>query len=376
MKIAMIGPRGVPAAHGGFETCVEEVGWRLAEKGHIITVYSRRSGRKLKEYRGMNIVYVPRIPIRGFESLFAALLSVLHALLFEKFDVVMIFDNANAPVLALCKLFKKACSINTDGLGWQRDKWGYWAKKYYKWTEGACVKLCENVVTDSVSMKNYYFNNYGAVSTMIAYGANLPGHREESVDRECLAKFNLSKQRYFLQVTRFEPENNPLLSLQAFLKIDRSNLKIVLIGGANGSTEYSKAIEKEAGKNSTIVLPGFIYEKGILDSIWTNCLAYIHGNQIGGTNPALLQAMAAGRPVIARDCIFNREVLDNNGYFYDKSIESLSDRMDFVSAHVQEAEKKAASALQRVKRTYNWDIVASQYEVLFASIVVQKTRKW
>jgi glycosyltransferase involved in cell wall biosynthesis len=276
-----------------------------------------------------------------------------------------VFDNANAPALMLYKIFKKRYSINTDGLGWQRDKWGYFAKKYYKWSEWACVKLCKNLITDSSEMSKYYKRMYNAESTVIAYGANIPEKSKSDQLKNIMVKYQLEPKKYILQVTRFEPENNPLLSLRAFKRLNTSELKIMIIGGVPSETRYSISLIDESKNCQNISLPGFIYEKDALDVLWTNCLCYVHGNQIGGTNPALLQAMAAGRPVIARDCVFNREVLSTFGYYYEKSEISLKTNIQHIIENFSEAEEKAECALQRVKQYYNWEVVVAQYENFF-----------
>lgn len=368
MKIALIGTRGIPARHGGFETCVEEVGMRLVAKGHHVTVYSKRSKERVKhEYKGMKIVYIPRIPIKGFETIFAAFLSMIHSLL-SRFDVHMVFDSANSPILFFFKLFKKNYVINPDGLGWKRDKWGFLARKYYKFSEWITARTCKNIVTDSYAMQDYYKSEYGVKSTVIAYGANVPVDYNESEKKEVLMEMGLPKQGYFLQITRFEPENNPLLSLKAFNSCS-TEMKMVLVGGTNYRTGYIQKIKGEARKNPNIILPGFIYDQRKRDILWNNCFCYIHGNYLGGTNPALLQAMAAGRPVIALDCMFNREVLDTCGFFFARDTNSLRSQMQYVAEHRTDAEQKAKAAFERMKHLYNWDLVTNQYESLFCTIV-------
>jgi glycosyltransferase involved in cell wall biosynthesis len=372
MKIALIGTRGIPASHGGFETCVEEIGKRLVKKGHSVSVYSKTpsSGKKIKSFEGMHNIYIPRIPIKGFETLFAATLAIIHSL-WQNFNMHMVFDPANSPALLIYKIFNKPCAINTDGLGWQRDKWGWFARKYYKYAEWIAVKLCPNIVTDSKSMHDYYRSEYGAISSTIAYGADIPGSYSEKEQTEVLGLLRLTSKSYFLQVTRFEQENNPLLSLHAFNTLNTQK-SFVLIGGSNRKTQYITMIKNEAITNNKIIFPGFIYDKNKLEIIWNNCFCYIHGNHCGGTNPALLQAMAAGRPVIARDCIFNREVLDGNGFFYDRNSASLVKAMNYVLQHISEAEKMARFALKRIKNVYRWDLITDQYEALFKSIISKK----
>lgn len=372
MKIALLGTRGIPASHGGFETCVEEIGQRLVKKGHNVWVYSKISNQNAngKTFMGMNIIRIPRVNIKGLETLFSTFLSVIHSL-FMSFDMHMVFNGANSPTLLIYKIFKKKYALNTDGLEWKRDKWGFVGKSYYKFTERVSVLLCSNLVSDSEAICNYYASKYHAHSSIIAYGADiLPKYSADKIDH-IMSEFGLEQKKYILQVTRFEPENLPLLTLQAFNR-SQSNLKCVLVGGANYPSQYLENIEKEEQNNSNIILPGFIYHKEKLNIIWQNAFCYIHGNSVGGTNPALLQAMATGRPVIALDCIFNREVLDTTGFFYQKTVQSLSEKIFYLEAHYKEAEEKALMALERVKEKYNWELVSDQYESLFQIILRKK----
>jgi len=373
LRIAFIGTRGIPASHGGFETCAEEVGWRLASRGHQVTVYSEGRGSRVKSHRGMRIVHIPPLPLKGVDALVAATLATLHALLLGRFDFFMVFDNAKAPVLGLLALFRRSYAINTDGLGWQRDKWGRFARKYYKWTEWLVTKLCGNVVTDSTAMRAYYLSEYATDSTVIEYGANEPIVSPPEEERLLLRSWGVSPMSYFLQVTRFEPENNPLLSIQAF-KASGLTCQIVVVGGARGRSEYAQQMVQEARGVDRIVLPGFIYDSRQLSALWRNSRAYIHGNHIGGTNPALLQAMAAGRPVIARDCVFNREVLGEDGYFYERNALSLSANMRLLDSDPERAERLAARALEHVRKYYCWNRITDCYEQLFRRICSETQR--
>lgn len=369
LKIALLGTRGIPANHGGFETCVEEIGERLVKKGHEVWVYSKKNGQNKHSrlYKGMQIVKIPRIRAKGFETLFSTVLSVLHSILY-KFDFYMVFNGANSPALIFYKLFKKKYGLNTDGLEWKRDKWGFLGKNYYKISERISVFLCKNLVSDSQGIHDYYKEKYNADSTIIAYGADIPQQYPENKVSSVLKELGIKKNNYFLQVTRFEPENHPLLTLQAFHRVQTDN-KCVIVGGANFRTSYLEKIENEKNKNKNIILPGFIYHKEKLSIVWQNCFCYIHGNSVGGTNPALLQAMAAGRPVIALNCRFNRNTLNGYGYFYERNKESLSSQITYLLKNQEEGEQFAKDALERVQTAYSWDKITEEYEDLFHKIV-------
>jgi glycosyltransferase involved in cell wall biosynthesis len=371
MKIALIGTRGIPAAYGGFETCVEEIGQRLVKKGHQVWVYSKKTkeNANLRMYMGMKIIIVPRIAAKGFETLFSTLMSVIHSLFFP-FDMHMVFNGANSPPLFIYKLFNKKYALNTDGLEWMRDKWGFIGKNYYKLSERIAVLTCKNLVSDSQGIHDYFIKKYNVESTIIAYGAYIPHYYPEKQENNILNELGIERKKYILQITRFEPENNPLLTLQAFSKMQTA-IKCVIIGGANYQSSYLEQIWNEKRLNDRIILPGFIYNKEKLEIIWKNSLLYVHGNSVGGTNPALLQAMAVGRPVLALDCIFNRETLSEHGYFFKRNMLDLLRQIQFIIEHSEEADKKAGKALEKVKEKYNWDLITNQYEGFFQYILNQ-----
>lgn len=363
LKIAMIGTRGVPANYGGFETCVEELGRRLVEKGHQVTVYCRKSYylEKPDTHLGMSLVYISNIPKKSLDTLSHTFLSVCHSLT-KDYDVLMVFNAANSPTLFLARFLGRKIAINTDGLEWKRGKWGPVARRYYKVSEWLATKLANRIVADSRGIQDYYLEKYRVDSSFIAYGAPVC----KSTKPEILKTFGLKKGDYFLQITRFEPENNPLLSIQAYRKLDTSK-KLVLVGGVPYESGYSRAIADEADER--VILPGFIYDKEILNELWCNCFAYVHGNEVGGTNPALLQTMGSGCFTIAIDVPFSHDVLSDCGIFYEKSIESLALKMKWAIQNEENLGSFKEKAMERIKTHYTWDKVADGYESLFEELV-------
>ncbi len=281
LNVALIGTRGVPANYGGFETCVEELGRRLAERGHSVTVYCRESYylRKQENYLGMSLVYLPNSRRKALDTLSHTFLSVWHALR-RPYDVYMVFNAANSPALLPARLLGKNIAINTDGLEWKRGKWGGAGRTYYQAAEWLSTKIADRIVADSRGIQDYYRRRYRTDSTLIAYGA----YPQESRKPELLESFGLCPGEYFLQITRFEPENHPLLTVEAFNRL-KTDKKLVLVGGVRYGSDYFPELKAAAG--GRVLLPGFIYDKDLFKELWCNCYAYIHGNEVGGTNPAL-----------------------------------------------------------------------------------------
>lgn len=368
MKIALLGTRGVPANYGGFETCVEELGKRLVERGHDVTVYCRDSyyHQKPSTYLGMNLRYLPNLKRKSLDTLSHTFLSVLHVCT-QNFDVLMVFNAANSPTLFLPRLLGKKIAINTDGLEWKRGKWGPVARNYYKFSEWLSTKLAHRIVADSTGIQDYYKERYDVDSTYIAYGASI----NQSSRPELLDALGLTPGGYFLQITRFEPENNPLLTIEAYKRL-KTDKKLVLIGGVPYESDYSRQITAHAAEN--ILLPGSIYDKELLNELWCNCYAYVHGNEVGGTNPALLQTMASGCFTIAIDISFSRDVLQNGGMFFDKTSDHLSSKMQWALDHTDELEEYRQRALARIQEQYTWEKVTDGYENLFRELIAGKYR--
>jgi glycosyltransferase involved in cell wall biosynthesis len=363
MKIAIIGTRGVPARYGGFETCVEEVGKRLARRGHNVWVYSRASyyERKLEFYEGMRLVYLPHLESRTAETLSHTTVSLFHALA-KRTDVLFVFNSANSPLLILPSLLGRNLVLHTDGLEWMRDKWRGWGRRYYRFMERLTAKLPCILISDSRAIVRHYREAYGRETRYISYGAPVV----ESRDPALLGRFGLSPGGYFLQVARFEPENNQLLAARAFEGL-RTEKRLVLIGGAKYRSTYVESLAKF--KDPRILFPGFCYEREILRELLANSYAYVHGNEVGGTNPGLLQAMGAGAFVIARDVPFNREVCGDAALYFRKDAADLREKMRWALDHEGEGRTFRERARKIIREQYDWDAVADEYERLFVDII-------
>lgn len=366
MKIALIGTRGVPAQYGGFETCAEELGKRLVEKGHEIWVYGRSGyyDSKIKESAGMRLVFLPELKIKFFETLSHTFFSLLHASV-KKFDVLLVFNNANSPLLILPKILRKKVLFHMDGLEWKRGKWSRVGQKYYKFAEWLATKLSFELVSDSNELKKYFKKKYGKDSHYIAYGAPL----QQSIEPSILVQFDLEPNEYFLMITRFEPENNPLLAVKAFETLNTGK-KLVLVGGTKYKSKYSEKIFST--KDKRVKFLGFQYDKKITRELLCNCCAYIHGNEVGGTNPALLEAMASGCFVICRDVVFNQEVLRDAGIYFKKNISDLSKKISWVIQNQNDLADKKNKAKAIIQEKYDWDIIVAAYEKLFSRVLKGK----
>lgn len=360
MKIAILGTRGVPARYGGFETCAEELSVGLASKGHKVFVYCRKGNSDLVEYKGVKLIILPRIRNKYLDTFGSVLVQVLHSLLL-KVDIIMVFGLTGTPFLWIPRLQGKKVVINVDGLEWKRKKFNWIAKEYLKLMEKLSCVIANNLVTDSRAINQYYLKKYNKPSTFIAYGAYI----KKSAKPEIINEYGLKSNEYLFVASRLEPENNADITVKAFEEV-KTEKKLVISGDANYKSPFIKKLQKT--KDPRIIFTGGIYKPYHIEELHCNCYAYIHGNEVGGTNPALLKALGYGNCVLAIDVPYNREVVDDAGILYKKSIEDLREKMQFVIDNPDIVLKYREKARQRIASQYTWGKIINEYEILFLNI--------
>ncbi len=369
----MVGTRGVPARYGGFETAVEEVGRRLAAAGHQVRVYCRRPTTAHRDgpqpdapdhYLGMDLVHLPALRRRSLETLSHTALSVGH-LVCHRTDVAFVFNAANAPLLPLLRLARIPVATHVDGLEWRRAKWGVAGRRYYRAAEGLAVRWSDALIADSQGIADYYAHEFGTSTRLIAYGAPIidPGG-------DALAGLDLAPGGYHLVVARFEPENHVLEAVEGYVA-SPAEKPLVVVGSAPYSTGYTQAVTR-AADDPRVRLLGGVWDASVLDQLYANALTYVHGHSVGGTNPSLLRAIGAGAATVAWDVSFNREVLRDDGWYFDGPA-SLATLLPQVEADVEEAAARGRSLVARA-RDYDWDEVATAYEALAQDLAARRVR--
>jgi len=358
VRIALLGTRGIPANYGGFETFAEELGSRLVARGHQVTVYCREKYPQPR-YKGVDLVYLPTIRHKYFDTLAHTLISTLHLSWHRKHDVVLYCNAANAIFTWLPRLLGMPVALNVDGLERKRKKWNALARGWYLLSEWLSTKLPTHVVTDAVKIREYYLERYHANSSFIAYGAETGRLTTSAV----LDRLGLRRGEYFLYVSRMEPENNGLLVRKSFEQVPGS-LKLALIGDAPYAEGYIAKVRDS--KDPRVVMPGSIYGDGYKE-LQSHCFAYIHATEVGGTHPALIEAMGRGALVLYLDTVENAEVA--GGVAMPFTPETLVAKLTEASRMpLSERERWGALAKARVDRRYSWDAVTSEYEALFRCI--------
>ncbi|GAB3680805.1 DUF1972 domain-containing protein [Angustibacter aerolatus] len=366
MRIALIGTRGVPARYGGFETAIEEVGRRLVDRGHDVTVYCRGDDEHGGSYLGMRLVHLPAMRRRSLETLSHTALSVLHLVTRRRPDTAVVFNAANAPFLPLLRARRVPLATHVDGLEWQRGKWGPAGRRYYRTAESLAVRWSDALIADAQGIADYYDGEFGAETALISYGA--PSVDPDRLDR--LAELDLAPQGYHLVVARFEPENHVHVAVEGYVR-SGATLPLVVVGSAPYADAYTEQVRALA--DDRVRLLGGVWDQELLDQLYAGSLTYLHGHSVGGTNPSLLRAIGAQAAVDAYDVVFNREVLGEAGRFW-RTPDDVAALVEAAEADPEGTRERGRSSGLRAK-LYDWDDVALAYEQLCRLLATRGPRR-
>lgn len=364
MRIAVVGTRGIPASYSGFETCAEEVGSRLAARGHKVAVYGRSHHLRYHRttYRGVRVIKLPTLRNKYLDTLVHTALSTLHAAT-SGFEVVLVCGVGSSPLAIIPRFTGSKVAINVDGLDWQREKWSAPAKRYLRLAEGLALRLGQAVITDSRAVQDYYRARYGATTHFIPYGAELHTNRPNGA----LRRFGLEAGKYLLYVGRLVPENCAHHLVDAFATLE-TDLKCVIVGDAPYAEHYIANLKSRAPSN--VLFPGYVFGEDYWE-LNCNAFAYVFTSGAAGTHPALLEAMACGNCVIAQSTPTNHEVSADSALFYDGQIgaSDLARQLRTIVASPELVAEYGARAQREIVTRYSWDQVTDAYESLFDELV-------
>lgn len=368
MRIAFMGTRGVPAEYSGFETFVEQLGSRLASRGHDVTVYGRRhhAHSTLQTYLGMHLRPVHGIATKHLDTIshtFASLLDLRP----RRYDVVVMCISGNSPLAWIPRLFGAKVVLNVDGSDWRREKWGRWARRYLHLSEWLSTYTPDATVTDSRVMQRYYLERFGVETECIVYGADV----HDPVATGILERFNLRPRGYFLLVARLVPENCAHHLVQAFERMD-TDLQCVVVGDAPYERDYIRRLHV---LGPHVKFPGYVFGDGYRE-LMLNAYATVMCSEVGGTHPVLVEAMAAGNCVVVNDIPANLEVIDGAGFSYDgdRGDEALLPVLQQIEADPVLVGEMRERARMRARSQYSWETVTDEYESLFNRLVTGRSR--
>ena len=365
MKVAILGTRGYPYVYGGYETFVSRVAPGLAEKGFEVTVYCHRGLFRDRPaiVNGVRLAYVPAIEHKVLSQFTHSFLSTIHALA-SGHDILLFVNTANGPFGLLAKWMKRKTVMNTDGLEWLRPKWKGFGEKYFRWASALSARVFDVLVADAVAMQDIYQREFGRSSVVIAYGADVI----RSVKPELLSKFGLTAGDYYLVVGRLVPDNNADIIIREFLATS-SKRKLVVVGDVPYEDPYARRVK--AMGNDRVVFTGYICDVEMLNELYCNAFAYIHGHEFGGTNPTLLKAMASGSAILALNTVFNREVLagDKHGLYFEKTPGDLAIAIRTTEEQPERVALLKKGIRERVQSEYNWPKIIDQYAGLLVGMI-------
>ena len=366
MKIAILGTRGIPNNYGGFEQCAEFLSIGLVNKGHSVTVYSP-SFHPVNEnsYMGVDIIKKssPQNILGNSGANFIYDYLCLKDATKKDFDIILQLGLITSSLsIIFCRHRGKIIATNIDGLEWKRSKWNKLIQSLTRLLEKYGVKYSDYLIADNLAIQDYLFNEYNVESKLIEYGAvsvNKP-------DLSCLQKYNMYKAKYIVTIARLEPENNLEMMCDGYI-ISKINMPYYIIG--NHLTDYGDFL-KDKYRDSGIKFLGGIYDKKCLDTIRYYSYCYLHGHSVGGTNPALLEAMAAKALIIAHNNKFNKSVI-NDDAFYFNSAEEVAKILKRKSLLFNK-NKFIDNNCKKVEQLYNWRVIVEKYEKYFLDILNKK----
>src|SRR6185295_4615795 len=329
------------------------------------TVYGRAhyvSPRQL-EYHGVKLKVLPTIRHKYFDTVVHSFLSAVHAVS-SRFDAALICNAANAPFAPILRFTGTPVAINVDGLEHKRKKWNWLGRRYYLLAERLATILPNVTITDAQVIQDYYLNRYNAPSTMIAYGSEV----ERKPDRSTVRRWRVEPNRYVLYVSRLEPENNAELVIEAFKKV-RTAYRLLVVGDAPYAHDYISNLKARARGDRRIIFTGFVFGQDYR-ALQQNAYCYVHATEVGGTHPALLEAMGYGNCVLTLATPENMEVVGDAGVPYIDEYD-LSEKLQRVLRDGSLVQAYRNRAQQRIQTHYAWDNVVDEYEQLFARMCGQ-----
>jgi len=355
--VGIIGTNGLPGRYGGWDQLVNHLTIKLRNQFNFLVYTSKYNAEPgLTTYNGAKLKII-NLKANGVQSVFYDMISLFHACF--ACDVLFICGTSGCVFLPFIKLFKKKVILNPDGLEWKRKKWSKPVKWFLKISESIGIKYSDIVVSDNQKILEYILNEYNKTSQLIEYGGD---HviKDIKLSDKTSDFYKINSKGYAFKVCRIEPENNIHIILEAF-----KNNKIPLIIVGNWSySKYGENLRIKYALYSNIQMLDAIYDQVVLDELRNNCLIYIHGHSVGGTNPSLVEAMNLGLAVVAYNVPFNVVTTEDNALFFSNSKE-LELHLNNIHENKIDLELIRNKMREIANRRYVWDIVTEKYANLF-----------
>jgi glycosyltransferase involved in cell wall biosynthesis len=316
----------------------------------------------------MRLIKLPTIANKYLDTIVHTFISSLHAL-FRRYDIALYFIAGNSPATWIPRVVGTKTILNVDGLDWKRQKWPTFARQYIQLAEFLATKLPNMYITDSSSIQHYYRDRFGEEPPIITYGSEV----ENIPAGETLANYGLEPHKYVLFVGRLVPENYIHHLIDAFLDLD-TDLKCVIVGDAPYAEKYIDTLTTSAKEDPRIIFTGYVFGNGYHE-LGSNAYLFVETSGVGGTHPALVEAMAFGNCVVVYDTAENLETIGDTGFAYDGKIgsDSLKQVLKRLLASPGLVQEFSERALARARSRYSWEAVTNEYELLFYQLSDEPT---
>jgi glycosyltransferase involved in cell wall biosynthesis len=362
-RLLILGTRGIPAAHGGFETFAEQLALYLVQRGWKVTVYCQENGNGPEfetDWQGVRRVHIPV----AFKGAAATVIFDWHATVHASRlgEPCLTLGYNTAVFCSLLRWSRVPNIINMDGIEWRRAKWGVFARCWLWLNERAGARLGNHLVADHPEIARRLARLVSSEKiTTIPYGAD----RLSAMPIEPVLKLGLEPGRYLTLVARPEPENTVLEVVQGF-SCRRRGVRLVVLGNYVRGIAYHDAVR--AAASDEVVFLGAVYDRELVQALRFHCAAYVHGHQVGGTNPSLVEALGAGNAIVAHDNPFNRWVAGNAAcYFTDKG--SAAEAFDRLLEDPGQTGLMRTAALLRHEESFTWPAILAAYEAVLSQRV-------
>ncbi len=359
-SIAFLGSRGVPARYSGFEVVVQELGKRLAARGHEVTVYNRlpRFGTPQPVWEGMRIIGLPTIPTKSLDTIVHTTLSMFHAI-WRRYDIIYLCGVGNAILGRLARACGMKVIINVDGADFRRKKWRGFARSWLRRSERWAIRSADCVIADNATIADRYERNYGLRPEHLSYGLTV---RDEPVECGELEKWGLRRDGYFLYVSRLTPENEAELLLEAYRGLD-DPLPLVIVGADPYERTYRKRLKSLATPG--VIFTGLRFADAYIE-LSQKALAFVMPATIEATRLVLLDQLGMGKAIIYQDCAATREVLGDAGIPFGpgKPLQSLAATLERAMKNPAECAAAGRRARERAE-LFRWESVLARYEEIF-----------
>ena len=360
-QVSILGIRGVPAAHGGFETFAEQLALHLVHRGWTVTVYCQVSGKGSvfeDSWKGIRRVNIPTIGDGSAATIiFDWKANNLAAR--ERNGVVLTLGYNTAVFCARLRLAGLQNVINMDGIEWKRAKWGRTARVWFWLNDWAGCWLGNHLVADHPEIECHLRTRVRADKvTVIAYGAD----EVVSANEESVRALGLEPGRYATVIARPEPENSLLEIVSAFSR-ERRGIDLLVLGKYDQGNAYQRRVLESASHEVKFV--GAIYDKEVVSALRFHSMLYVHGHQVGGTNPSLVEALGAGNPILAHSNRFNRWVAGEQAAYFDGT-EECAAMFDELLAKPERLAAMAKASRDRHRLQFTWERILGEYEALLA----------